>query len=275
MGFCMEQSHDSFSTNERCPTTALKAMTKADLHIHTVLSPCGDIEMTPAAVVRRPKALGIGVIGITDHNSTRQCAEIHRIGRREGLFVLCGAEITTREEVHVLAFAEAGAHLEHLQAYLDRYLPVFPNDPEVFGHQLAVDEQENILYQEDRLLIHAIDRSLEEVEAFVHSIGGIFMPAHIDKPQHSLLGQLGFVPADLRVDALEVSHRCDPEAFRQEHPHLSNYNLTRSSDAHYPEEIGRAVTWLDIETPSFAAIKEALKNKSPNKCHFPEKAGKN
>lgn len=233
-------------------------MIKADLHIHTVLSPCGDIEMTPALVVRRAKELGIGIIGLTDHNSTRQCAETRRIGRREGLFVLCGAEITTREEVHVLAFAEAGEPLERLQEYLDRYLPAIPNNPAVFGYQLAVNEQEEVMYEEQRLLISSIDRTLEDVEAFVRSIGGIFIPAHIDKPRDSLLSQLGFVPPSLRVDGLEVSHRCDPERLIEEHPYLSEFGLIRSSDAHYPEEIGRATIRFDLETPSFAAIKEAF-----------------
>ena len=233
-------------------------MIKADLHIHTVLSPCGDIEMTPGLIVRRAKESGIGIIGITDHNSTRQCGEALRIGRREGVFVLCGAEITTREEVHVLAFAEAGEPLDRLQEYLDRYLFATPNDPSVFGYQLVVNEEEQVLYEEERLLIGAIDRSVEEVGAFVHSIGGIFIPAHIDKARDSLISQLGFVPPSLQADALELSYLCDPDRLLAEHSYLSGSCFIRSSDAHYPDEIGRATTGLGIETASYPAIKEAL-----------------
>jgi len=231
---------------------------RADLHIHTVLSPCGDIEMTPALLVRRARELGIGIIGVTDHNSTRQCGGVREIGEREGVFVLCGAEITTREEAHVLAFVEPGQALESFQAYLDEYLPPIPNNPEYFGYQLVVDEEEQVVYEEPRLLISAIDRSVDEVEAFVHSLGGIFIPAHINKPQNSLISQLGFVPPYLKTEALEISPRCQLEALMEEHPYLSGQRFVRSSDAHYPEEIGRATVELDLEKVSFQAIKEAL-----------------
>ena len=43
---------------------------KADMHIHSVLSPCGDIEMSPSAIVAQAKAKGLDIIGLTDHNST-------------------------------------------------------------------------------------------------------------------------------------------------------------------------------------------------------------
>ena len=231
---------------------------QADLHIHTVLSPCGETGMTPVNIIRRAKEQGLDVIGITDHNTTRQCAEVLRIGEREGVFVLCGAEIATREEAHVLAFVEAGEPLDALQRYLDEHLAPIPNDPERFGYQLVVDEQERVLYEEDRLLLGILDRTVEQVEAFVHTLGGLFIPAHIDKPHYSLLSQLGFVPPALRADALEVSHRCDPGSLLRENPYFSGFRFIRSSDAHYLEEIGRAAVWLDIDTPSFAAIKEAI-----------------
>ncbi len=213
-------------------------MQKADLHIHMVLSPCGDTEMTPVHVVRRAKEQGLGVIGITDHNTTRQCAEVRRIGEREGVFVLCGAEIATREEAHVLAFVEAGEPLDALQRYLDKHLAPIPNDPERFGYQLVVDERERVLYEEKKSLLGAIDRTVEQVEAFVHALDGLFIPAHIDKPHHSLLSQLGFVPPALRADALEVSYRCDPNVLVRENPYFSGFRFIRSSDAHYLEEIG-------------------------------------
>lgn len=160
---------------------------RADLHNHTLLSPCGDIEMTPGFIVRTALRKGYDIIGITDHNTTVQAREIRRMVGEGEPYILCGAEITTREEVHCLAFADSGESLDALQNFLDDSLPKIPNDEEVFGYQLAVNGAEEVIYEAPYLLISAIDRSIEEVAAFVASIGGIFIPAHIDKPQNSVI----------------------------------------------------------------------------------------
>lgn len=233
-------------------------MIKADLHIHTTLSPCADIEMTPAFIVKRAKECGLGIIGITDHNSTLQCLETKRIGDREGVFVLCGAEITTKEEVHVLAFVEDKEKLEKLQSYLCDHLPKIPNNVDYFGYQLIVNEKEEILGEEQYLLINAINQSIEQVERFVHSLGGIFIPAHIDKRQNSIMSQLGFLPLGLDVDAIEVSGRTDIAEFLKKNNNLKKFMIIKSSDAHFPDDFGSFFTGLNLENISFSAIKVAL-----------------
>ena len=233
-------------------------MIKADLHIHTVLSPCGDIEMTPAFIIKRAKESGLGIIGITDHNSTKNCLETKRIGEREDVFVMCGAEITTKEEVHVLAFVEDEAKLSILQSYLSEHLPKIPNNVDFFGYHLIVNEQEEVLGEEQFLLINAINQTIEQIEKFVHSLGGIFIPAHIDKRQNSLISQLGFLPPGLDVDALELSKNTNFNDFISNNSYLKKQNFIRSSDAHYQEEFGNVCFELNIDTPSFITIKNAL-----------------
>ena len=142
---------------------------RADLHNHTLLSPCGDIEMTPAFIVRAALRKGYDILGITDHNTTLQGREIRRMVGDGEPYILCGAEITTREEVHCLAFADSDDSLDALQNFLDDSLPKIPNDEAVFGYPLAVHEAEEVIYEAPWLLISAIDRSMEEVAAFVAS----------------------------------------------------------------------------------------------------------
>ncbi len=236
-------------------------MIKADFHIHTVLSPCGDIEMTPAFIVSRAKERSISVIGITDHNSTLQVPQIIPIAEREGIFVLAGAEITSKEEVHILAFVDGEENRCKLQSYIDFYLPKIQNNVDYFGYQLVVDEEERVLCEVEYLLINAISRSLSQITEFVHSLGGIVIPAHIDKRQNSLMSQLGFVPPDLDVDAFELSPKMDRERFIRENPYLKNRSFVHSSDAHYPADFGDTFTKLDIHGElSFESIKSALKN---------------
>jgi len=88
---------------------------RADLHIHSLLSPCGDLEMSPANIVSEASKMGIDIIGITDHNTTRHCNLISRLAADKGIFVMQGAEITTREEVHCLVFFENTDTLDLLQ----------------------------------------------------------------------------------------------------------------------------------------------------------------
>ena len=243
---------------------------RADLHNHTFLSPCGDIGMVPSFMIGTALRKGYDIIGVTDHNSTIQGRELRRIVGEGEPYILCGAEITTREEVHCLAFADKEEDLDALQNYLDAHLPRIPNDEEVFGYQLAVNADEEVIYEAPYLLISAIDQGIDEVAAFVASIGGIFIPAHIDKPQNSVISQLGFIPPDLPCDALELSARCDLEGLLETHRWLRKQRRTfiRSSDAHYPEDYCRAVTFMDMPCRSFEEIRKALHGQDGRKTEI-------
>ena len=152
---------------------------RADLHTHTFLSPCGDIGMVPSFIVETALRKGYDIIGITDHNTTVQAREIRRMVGDGEPYILCGAEITTREEAHCLAFADSEESLDALQRFLDDNLPQVPNDEEMFGYQLAVNADEEVIYEAPYLLISALDKGIDEVAAFVSSIGGLFIPAHL------------------------------------------------------------------------------------------------
>lgn len=215
--------------------------------------------MHPVNIVLKAVEKGLDIIGITDHNTTRHCALISRLAVEKGIYVMQGAEVTTKEEVHCLTFFENSDALIRFQDFLDEYLPDILNVPEMFGYQVEVDENENIVFEEERLLINAISRSIEDVEAVVHELGGLFIPAHIDKKKNSIYSQLGFLPADLKADALEVSGLSSPEKFTATHPEIAGLALIRSSDAHLPENIGRTITDFYLESPSFSEIAMALK----------------
>lgn len=233
---------------------------RADLHMHTLLSPCGSLEMSPRTIVDTAAARGLDIIGITDHNSTRHCKVIHKLAATRNIAVLCGAEVTSSEEVHCLAFLPDFERLDLFENYLQAHMQDFPNDPEYFGDQVQVDENEEIIYQEERLLIMAIDQDIDEIERQVHALGGIFIPAHINRPAFGLISQLGFVPPDLNYDALELSRHITTKDFKKAYPELADKTFIRSSDAHYVEDIGCCYTNFYLEQPTFDEIKLALHN---------------
>ncbi len=230
----------------------------ADIHIHTLLSPCGDLEMSPRNIVKMASLKGLDIIGITDHNTTRHCRLISELAAGEGIFLLPGAEVNTREEVHCLTFFDNFDTLDLFQLFLDENLPDIQNKPSEFGYQVQVDQEEMIVYEEKRSLFSAIGQSIDEVEMKVHELGGLFIPAHIDRPRNSLFSQLGLMPAALKADALEISRNTDPLQLFRAYPELGTYTLVKSSDAHFPADIARKKIKMTLKHRSFEEIKLAL-----------------
>lgn len=242
---------------------------RTDLHIHTVLSPCGDLEMSPSNIVILAKNRGLDIIGITDHNSTRQCELVWKLGQRSGLTVIPGCEMTSREEVHCLGLFEDFDALWMFQTYLDQHLGVIPNNPDLFGYQLLVDEDENILEEFDNYLGASLDVSIEELEQKVHELSGIFIPAHIDRPRNSLFSQLGFFPSELKVDAMQISKGVDEKNIREIFGIASEITLVKFSDTHFPADLGKTYSFFDMENPSFREIRKALSGLDGRKVRIP------
>lgn len=234
---------------------------KADLHNHTLLSPCGDLDMTPEYIIERALQKGIDIIGITDHNSTRHCRLAEHYSKNRNIFVLCGAEVTTHEEAHCLAFFPNHEKLDLFQEYLDAHLPNIPNSPDFFGDQVQIDADMNIVYEEPRLLTSGLDVDIESIANKVMELEGIFIPAHIDKSKTSVISQLGFIPLDLQYDAVEISGHGDKNVLLKQHKYLKNKTFIRSSDAHLPDSIGTATCFFELKTRSFEEIRMALHGK--------------
>ena len=240
---------------------------RADLHIHTCLSPCGDLDMSPRNIVRVAKERGLQIIAITDHNSTRNVRACMSLGEREGLRVIPGCEVNTREEVHVLCYFPHLEATEMFQRYLDEKMSDVKNDPDRFGYQVAVDEDDRIVYEEERSLFMGIDDEIDGVAEVVHQLGGLFVPAHVDRLRNSLFSQLGFIPPGLRYQALEVSKATTPADFLLRRPELTGVRLIQSSDAHYPEDIGVAYTRFGITGRSWEELSDALFNARYETCN--------
>ncbi|MEK9149285.1 MAG: PHP domain-containing protein [Candidatus Desantisbacteria bacterium] len=241
---------------------------KADLHIHTCLSPCGDLEMLPKAIVQRAEEAGLDIIAICDHNSTENSGAVQKIGDGK-IRVLAGIEIASKEEVHILGLFDSSASLSELQAIIYQNLPG-ENDEAAFGEQAIVNEEGDLLGISTKLLIGATSLSVKEVVGLIHSVGGIAIASHIDRPSFSIISQLGFIPEDLELDALEVSRKTFiPDAQTKRFPILF------SSDAHYLQDIGRNSSLLLIEEPTIKEIKMALSGEEGRRiCNYSSRSEK-
>jgi predicted metal-dependent phosphoesterase TrpH len=225
---------------------------KADLHLHTCLSPCADAQMQATAIVRQARKKGLGMIGICDHNSAENAVAVVKAGAREGLPVIGGMEITSSEEVHILGLFDNETDLMNMQRVVYDNLPG-ENREEFYGPQTVIDEWDNILGSSHKLLIGATSLTVERIVDAIHERSGVAIASHIDRERFSLIGQLGFIPEGLKLDALEVSSLASVEE-KYEYP------LVTFSDAHFLEDIGNNSTDFVIEKESVDEIKKALHN---------------
>ncbi|MDR0970765.1 MAG: PHP domain-containing protein [Bacteroidales bacterium] len=232
---------------------------KSDLHIHTVLSPCADLDMSPTNIIDRAKQLGLQCIGITDHNSTLNAKVARKLGEKQDIFVLMGAEVTSKEEAHCLCFFEKEEELDSFQVWLDEKLPKIELDTNIFGYQLVVNEEEEILDEKPYLLISAIDADIEQIYEKVHSLNGLFIPAHINKPANSLISQLGFIPPDIKADAFEISNLSIKNEFIKKNAYLKNYQFLQDSDAHFLSALGSMYCNFVMEERTFEEFRLAIK----------------
>jgi predicted metal-dependent phosphoesterase TrpH len=228
---------------------------RADLHVHTCLSPCADLEMSPKAIAEQARIKEIDILGICDHNSAENVAALVEAAEAYKISVLPGLEITSQEEVHVLALFDRLEPALELQEIIYKNLPG-ENDEDAFGMQVIVNAEGEVLRFSNKLLIGASTLTIEEVTEAIHSLDGLAIASHIDREGFSLIGQLGFVPEHLKLDALEISRAIKYEdALAKFSPSLP---LTCSSDAHFLEDIGSAFTSFRIEGPTTQEIRKAL-----------------
>ncbi len=227
-----------------------------DLHLHTVLSACAEVEMTPPLIVRRACQLGLGLIAVTDHNACLNAGAVMQAAACSGICVLPGMELQTREEVHLLCLFDSLDRCWQWHEEVWAQLPDLRNREEAFGPQFVVDASGAWLRSETRLLAASADISLEEAARRVHRLGGMVIPSHVDRPSFSLLANLGFIPPSLEADAMEVTSRFQPGG-RFERL-LQGWPLVVNGDAHRLKDMQRRTTF-HVETPNVAELLMALR----------------
>ncbi|HOF05233.1 MAG TPA: PHP-associated domain-containing protein [Syntrophales bacterium] len=237
----------------------LKAM-RCDLHIHTCLSPCAELDMYPRAIVRKALEKKLDIIGVCDHNASENAVYVQRAAAGAALTVLPGMEVASREEVHTLALFDNILQLERFQKLVYEHLPG-ENDEEIFGCQAIVNENDEVEGFNNRLLIGATDLPLQELIVRIHAEGGIAVASHVDRESFSVIGQLGFVDPSFAFDALEFTPRLGLAGARAKFPELAGYPFLTSSDAHFLGDIGRAWTEMRIAEASFRELCLALQNR--------------
>jgi PHP family Zn ribbon phosphoesterase len=213
--------------------------------------------MRPQAIVHQALTAGLEMIAICDHNSAENVAAFVSAGSARGLTVLPGMEITSKEEIHLLALFDRPEECMALQEIVYQNLPG-ENVEEVFGSQTVINERDEAIGINRKMLIGATLLPLERIVSVVGSLQGVTIASHIDRQAFSLLGQLGFIPEGIPLDGLEISRRTSKEEAQKRFHSYQRFSFVRSSDAHTLEDIGKNITHFLLEKTTSEEIKLAL-----------------
>lgn len=223
---------------------------RADFHIHSCLSPCAMLEMSPSAIVRRAMEVGLSAIALSDHNCAFNLPAFAAVCAEHRMDCLFGVEVTSIEEAHILCLFDQLDAAMQLGARVYESLPDIPNQPERFGDQPIVDENDDILGFAEKFLISASAYDVNTLLDIVHSMGGLVVPAHIDRSVFGIVSQLGFLPEE-DFDAVELTANGDLSLAR-------HYPVMRNSDAHQLMAIGSGSTEFNVPALTVSDLRSAL-----------------
>jgi predicted metal-dependent phosphoesterase TrpH len=213
--------------------------------------------MSPKRIVRRAVEKGLDMIVLSDHNSVENVGAAIIAGEKKGLAVFPGMEICSSEEVHLLGIFENLEQASQMQTFIYDHL-TGSNNPEVFGDQWVINEKDEYICDNNRLLIGATQLDVNAIAEKIHELSGLCIASHVDRPAYGIISQLGFIPPDLALDGLEISRHMSVQNARETLPDIRGYPCVTSSDAHFLDDIGKVYTCFKLNAPIFGEIRLAI-----------------
>lgn len=225
-----------------------------DLHLHSCLSPCGDMDMTPNNLVNMAKLLGLDIIALTDHNTSLNCEAAMRVGEQVGVLVIPGMELTTAEDIHAVCLFPTLEKALNFSAYVDDHRIKIKNKAQIYGRQVIMNEEDEEIGEIEHLLIPGTFIGIGEAYAKAKEFGGICYPAHIDRDSLSILSVLGEIDPSCGFKTAELADLSKRGALTDQHPILDQLHIVNCSDAHYLENMRDAQNTLDLPELSREAV---------------------
>lgn len=226
-----------------------------DFHIHSALSPCADDDMTPNNIINMALLKNLDVIAITDHNSILNLDAFEYVANKNNVLFIPGIEIQTIEDIHVICLFENLDSIKLFYKDIQALCTEYPHDEKKFGNQLIANEQDEIISTYRYSLLFPINISLSDLNKRIIKYNGLFIPAHIDKSSYSMISQLGFIPDDIKCDALEIYNIENIENYSKK------YKILLNSDAHRLEDINERINSINVEKRSIESIFHTLRGR--------------
>jgi PHP family Zn ribbon phosphoesterase len=214
--------------------------------------------MIPPLIVQEALDLGINLLAITDHNSTANIDAVMRAASGTGIHVFPGMELQTHEEVHVLCLFDSLDQAFTLQSFVDNAMPTLANNPDLFGEQFVVDSTGDFIRREERMLLTSSSLTIKQACEKVSELGGLLIPAHVNRKAFGLLPTLGFIPDELQCSrVMEISRHITTEKAYESFPQLNGRVLMQSGDVHRLDEF-LGVNYFTVEEPTIQELEMAF-----------------
>lgn len=224
-----------------------------DMHIHSCLSPCGDNDMTPNNIAMMGVLNGLNIMALTDHNSSKNCPAFVKAAKKQGIVPICGMELTTAEDIHIVCLFPTLEKAMAFDEYVDSRRIKIKNKPNIFGEQLIMDENDEVIGCEEYLLINATSITVEEIPGIVKDFGGICYPAHIDREANGIISALGVFPENSGFTLAEFADSENIGTYRSKYSEVADKKLIVSSDAHYLWNIKEKQEYFEIEDEPYSS----------------------
>lgn len=222
-----------------------------DLHIHSCLSPCADNDNTPNNIAGMASLCGLNIVALTDHNTCKNCPAFFTAAKRYGIIPIAGMELTTSEDIHVICLFDTLQNSLSFDEEINSRRIFIKNRTDIFGDQLILDSDDNVIGIDENLLSNATAVSLDEVPKIVSKYGGICYPAHIDRQANGIIEVLGTFPQTPIFNAVEFNSNEKIAEYTEKYG-LNNKKIIVSSDAHYLENIKDKENFFELDDEPYS-----------------------
>ncbi|MBS4209691.1 endonuclease Q family protein [Bacillus sp. FJAT-50079] len=243
----------------------------ADLHIHIGRTYRGKpVKITAAKNLTLTNILetakfpkGLDIVGVIDCHSPEVIEEMEGLIKSGDLVEMEAGGLRFLDEVTLIPGSEIEVYDQHCHGPI-HVLAYFPTLE-------AMKEFSAWLSKRVTNLQLSTQRMYEDAQVLqekVKAMEGLFIPAHIFTPFKSLYGK-GVIQSLTEVlnpdfiDAVELGLSSNTE-MADKIAELHDYTFISNSDAHSLPKIAREYQALNLEAPTFQALKEALKNEGEN-----------
>jgi PHP family Zn ribbon phosphoesterase len=233
-------------------------MVKIDLHIHSALSACAENIMSPGRILHKAHQSGLNMVAITDHNASGSLHVASLLAAQYNIKLIFGMEVSTWEDVHLLALFDSLDQIVEFQSFIDKHLPELENMPDIYGYQVIYNEHNEIVDVDLQLRQTGIQVNLTDTVTKIHECHGIAVPAHVMRGKFSVTSQLGFIDSSADFDLVEIA----ATRWRRENRFLGEkirgFTAMPNSDAHFLNDVGRTYFELPHLPDKLAELSELI-----------------